>query len=312
MFLTKINNKLVKLTIFFIFCLILLPNAVNGEEYQLVFNHLDAAADDYGPGYYEYPQHPIFQNKGHLFDLKSLAIFESELNYKFRFSFSNLTDPWGAKFGFSLPLIEIYLDNQEGGSNELFHSGANVSFKEDFKWNKFLKVSGWWLRLFTPNSREENILDINELSNLNSNSFEDFQLNKKDNDILLIIPKNSIGDLKNSKMVVLVGSFDPFGFDHFRSLSTKKRYWQFYVPTEQKIDKLPRVLDILTPAAQNQKEILEGELPKIPYLNVLKEIKAVKKDLVDQLKPLNIVSLTLLLLYILLILFLIYRFHSSN
>jgi NifB/MoaA-like Fe-S oxidoreductase len=36
-----------------------------------------------------------------LFDLKSLTIFENEEEYKYRFSFSNLTDRWGAKYGFS-------------------------------------------------------------------------------------------------------------------------------------------------------------------------------------------------------------------
>lgn len=307
-------NKKLKLFLFFIFCLILLPNAVNaekysGEEYRVIFNHLDTAADDYGPGYYQYPKHHIFQNKGHLFDLKALTIFESENNYKFRFSFAKLTDPWGAKFAFSLPLIEVYIDNQPGGSNELFQSGANISFKEDFKWNKFLKISGWWVRLFEPESREKNILDINELINLNSNSLEDFELTKRGDEVLLEIPKAKIASLEASKIIILIGSFDPFGFDHFRSLAAEKRYWQIYAPNKTRINKLPRVLDILVPGGEKQQEILSGELPLVPYLKVAEEVKEVKKDLIDKVMPLNFLSLTLVFLYLLLIIFIIYKFQ---
>lgn len=307
------KKKLLKLLLFFIFCLLLLPQNVNAAEYRVIFNHLDGKADDYGPGNYQYPVHHIFQHKGRLFDLQSLTIYESDVNYKFRFSFAQLTDPWGAKFDFSLPLIELYIDNQHGGSSELFQKGANVSFKEGFSWNKFLKISGWWLRLFTPESRLENILDLAEMAELNSNSIDDFSLKRAQNNIFLEIPKDKIGSLKNSKLVVLVGSFDPFGFDHFRSLAAEKRSWQIYsgeLSNKSSIDQLPRVLDILLPAAESQKEVLQGKLPAIPYLEVLKEIEPLKKNLVDRLQPLNSYSLTLALLYILLIVITIYRFHS--
>lgn len=307
------KKKFLKLLILFIFCLLLLPLNVEAAEYRVIFNHLDGKADDYGTGNYQYPAHHIFQHKGHLFDLQSLTIYESKNNYKFRFSFSQLTDPWGAEFDFSLPLIEVYIDNQQGGSSELFQEGANVSFKEDFSWNKFLKISGWWLRLFTPESSLENILDLAELAELNSNSIDDFSLNRAGNDIFLELPKEKIGSLKKAKLIVLVGSFDPFGFDHFRTLAAERRSWQLYskeLTDKSSIDQLPRVLDILLPAAESQKEVLQGELPEIPYLEVLREIKPLKKNLVDRLQPLNKYSLTLVLLYILLIAIIIYRFHS--
>lgn len=164
MFLKKIKNNILKIIILFIICLYIFPTAVSAEEQKVIFNHLDGVGDDYGPGYYSYPQNRIFQNKGHLFDLNAITIFELENEYKFRFSFSKLTDPWGAEHKFSLPLIEIYLDNQAGGSNQLFDKGANVSFTNDFYWNKFLKISGWWVRIFNPNSKKENSLNINDLS----------------------------------------------------------------------------------------------------------------------------------------------------
>jgi carbohydrate-binding DOMON domain-containing protein len=204
------KNKSLKLIIILVICLFSLTSAVNADGYKVIFNHIDGVGDDYGPGDYYYPQNHIFQNRGHLFDLNSLTIFEGEANYKFRFSFSNLTDPWRAKFDFSLPLIELYLDTQSGGSNQLFNDGANISFKDDFYWDNFLKISGFWVKLFNPNSRKETILNINDLSLMVPSSNDNISVNRDGNFIFLEIPKAEINLAQNSKIIVLIGSFDPF------------------------------------------------------------------------------------------------------
>src|SRR6056297_974732 len=308
----NIKNTKLKLIMFFIICFFLLASAVNAEDYKVIFNHLDGVGDDYGPGDYYYPQNHIFQNRGNLFDLKSLTIFENKEEYKYRFSFSNLTDPWGAKYGFSLPLIEVYIDNQAGGSNKLFHSGANISFEDDFYWNKFLKISGWWVKLFNPDSRKENILDINDLSLREPNSSENINLSRKDNYIFLRISKSEINLVQNSKIVVLIGSFDPFGYDHFRSLSNNKSYWQIYSETNISDSKNPRVLDILVPGGKSQKEILSGELPKVPYLEIDFEKKEGDSTLIDYLMPVNKVSLSILLFYIIILILTIFKFKYKK
>ena len=308
MFLKKIKNYWLKIIILFIICIYIFPTAVSAEEQRVVFNHLDGKGDDYGPGYYSYPQNHIFQNKGHLFDLKAITIFELENEYKFRFSFSDLTDPWGAEYDFSLPLLELYIDNQAGGSNQLFEKGANVTFKKDFYWNKFFKISGWWVRQFNPNSKSENSLNINDLSLSTPASKKNIKLSRVDNDIYLSLPKNEINSLQNSKLVVLIGSFDPFGYDHFRSLSKTKDYWQIYSEKDINISKSTRVLDILVPGGSSQKEILEGELPELPYLKVNIDLPSQKPTIVDRLKPINTVSLSILFLYIFILIFTIYKF----
>lgn len=302
------KNTLLKLIMFFAIFLFLLTSAAAAEEFRVIFNHLDGLGDDYGPGHYQYPRNYIFQNKGNLFDLKSLSIFESEKDYKFRLAFSNLTDPWSGEYGFSLPLIEIYIDNQKGGSNTLFHSGANISFETDFKWNKFLKISGWWVKLFNPDSRKESILNINDLSFSEPISSKNINLTKKANDIFLLIPKTEVNLGQNSKIIVLVGSFDPFGYDHFRSLSNNKSYWKIYSEINISDSDNTRVLDILVPGGRSQKEILKGELPKIPYLEIEFESKEIEPTLVDYLMPINKISLSILLLYIIIIFFIIIKF----
>jgi len=312
MALEHIKIKWQKIIILFLICLFILPAAVSAENYRVIFNHLDGAGDDYGPGVYHYPQNHIFQNKGRLFDLKSMTIFESESEYKIRFSFSNLTDPWGAKYGFSLPLIELYIDNQSGGSNNLFQSGANVSFNDSFYWNKFLKISGWWVRSFNPDSKKEYLLNINEMSLNDPSANDKLKLSREENNIFLKLPKTEVEPLQNSKLVVLVGSFDPFGYDHFRSLSDTKSYWQIYSENEIPHSKSPRVLDVLVPVGQSQKEILSGELPELPYLKIESDIADRAPTTVDYLMPLNKISLSIFFLYILFIIFIVHKFNYKR
>lgn len=312
MALEDIQIKWQKIIILFMICLFILPAAADAENYRVIFNHLDGIGDDYGPGDYQYPQNHIFQDKGHLFDLQAMTIFESESEYKIRFSFSNLTDPWGSDYEFSLPLLEIYIDHNSEGSNQLFHSGANVSFDSDFNWNKFIKISGWWLRVFNPDSQKENILNINEMSLNEPDANGNFSLSKNSNDIFLRIPKTEINSLDNSKMIIMVGSFDPFGYDHFRSLSKSKSYWQIYSDSEIPTAKAPRVLDILVPGGRSQKEILKGELPKIPYLEINTDFPESEPTIIDYLEPINKISISIFFSYIALLIFVIYKFKYNK
>jgi len=306
------KNKSLKLIIILVICLFSLTSAVNADGYKVIFNHIDGVGDDYGPGDYYYPQNHIFQNRGHLFDLNSLTIFEGEANYKFRFSFSNLTDPWRAKFDFSLPLIELYLDTQSGGSNQLFNDGANISFKDDFYWDNFLKISGFWVKLFNPNSRKETILNINDLSLMVPSSNDNISVNRDGNFIFLEIPKAEINLAQNSKIIVLIGSFDPFGYDHFRSLSNSRSYWQIYSGNKSSNPQSTRVLDILVPGGESQKQILKGELPQLPYLKIDFEKAETEPTVVDYLMSINKISIAILVLYMLLLIFVIFRFKYET
>lgn len=312
MFWRAINAKIFIFIMFLIMIFLLFNNAVNAEDFEVIFNQLDAEGDDYGAGYYYYPQNHIFQNKGNLFDIRSFTILESKEYYKFKFSFSKLTDPWGAKHGFSLPLIEFYIDNQAGGSNNLFYDGANVKFKADFYWDKFLKISGWWTKIFEPESKKENLLDINELSLDLSAGAESTEFLRNGDTVELKILKEELGSLSDSKIIILIGSFDPFGYDHFRSLSKKESYWQIYSKSNTVLAKSTRVLDILEPGGESQKEILKGEIPEVPYLVVDTGIINREKSLVDILMPVNKISLIILAIYLFILILTIYKFKYDQ
>lgn len=279
-------------------------------DYDVIFNHRDAEKDDFGPGTYQYPQNEIFQNKGNLFDIRVFTILESDNDYLFKFKFSNLTDPWNAKHGFSLPLIEVYIDNDQKGSSKPFYKGANISFEEEFNWNKFLKISGWWVRIFTPDSKEKAVFNLNEISAEDPYQANTAEVSIEDNTIDIKISKSELGSLDNSKFVLLIGSFDPFGYDHFRSFTEEKRSWQIYAETELDINKIPRVMDILVPEGRSQRKILTEEFAKIPSF-------AVKSSAGGEAKAGEVYNISrmldlLFILYVLFIMGIIYYYREKK
>ncbi|RCW45693.1 MULTISPECIES: glucodextranase DOMON-like domain-containing protein [unclassified Halanaerobium] len=269
---------------------------------HVIFNKMDNAGDDYGPGTYNYPLNHIFKKEGHLFDLLSLTIYESEKHYSFEFKFTKLSDPWNSRFGFSLPLIEIYFDNKDGGADKLFQKGANISFSEDFKWDKYLKISGWWVRLFEPDDIGKDLYNLNENALIDPFAAKTAVVDKRENTIIMRIAKKELGLLDNSKFVLLIGSFDPFGFGHYRSVSDTPASWQLYDLSGRDIKKAPSVVDILVPDGKDQKKILsEGDLPVVPYLKLKPSMPVFKKLTAYYFTEKNLIIVFAFLFYLYLI-----------
>ncbi len=254
----------------YLLILMLLPFFIQvtaAAEGNMIFTIEDPVNDDYGPGTYSYPTHEIFQGDG-LFDITNFSIYDEDSDYLLSFEFSRLTDPWQSKFNFSLPLIQLYIDNQKGGSTQLFKEGANVKLDPGHPWNVLLKISGWWVRVFSPDDRnqeidfwdvEENPWDVNEA-----------RLEVKNNNILLWIDKELIGPLENSYIYLLVGSFDPFGPDYFRTIDREESSWTFTDSGHENLGKAPRVLDILLPPGLDQTRVLSSFDDDYPLIYPLK------------------------------------------
>ncbi len=219
----------------------------------------DPAGDDYGPGSYQYPDSEVFSEKEGLFDLLEFQVIEEDDKQQFKFKFENLTDPWDGKFGFSLPLIQIYVDNDEGGSEGLFQEGANINFVENFSWNRLFKLSGWWLRVYRPGDDADDFIDFHNDVGDNPREIKDADVTVDDNTIKVNIDKEIMGSLENSRIYLLVGGFDPFGPDHFRDIRTNSSSWEFHDTSDKNLNYATRVIDIVVPEGKEQKEVLVAE-----------------------------------------------------
>jgi len=267
--------KLSKVTFILIIVFFLIFNNLALAEESIILEVDDQLNDDYGPGTYQYPTDKAFQGEG-LFDITSFSISEVGEEYRFNISFANLTDPWRSKYGFSLPLIEIYIGKKGTGISDLRKEGANVNLDPEYPWSTLLKISGWWVRAYTPEdiNNEEDVWDIEN----NPADLEDLDLEVKDNTISFVINKDIIGDLKDAHLYVLVGSYDPFGPDNFRSINSDKNSWSFSDISNDNLENAPRVIDILLAEGIDQTEILSEyteDYPTIVPIKVQSKVNSV-------------------------------------
>ncbi|MFW6238952.1 MAG: glucodextranase DOMON-like domain-containing protein [Halanaerobiales bacterium] len=242
------------------------PAGLANGEMELIFSVDDPAGDDHGPGTYEYPTHDVFAPREGIFDLQKFEIRRSEEYYYFSFLFGELNNPWEGRFDFSLPLIQLYIDNERGGEEELLQEGANVRLDPDHSWNKMLKISGWWIRLFTPEDRGEDFVSLSEEEIDSDYRIEDCSVTTEDNYIHIKLNRDYIGPLEHEYMYILVGGFDAFGYDHYRGVTGEVSSWQFYDPELESPESAPRVIDTVLPQGMSQEEVLadfEEDYPQI-------------------------------------------------
>lgn len=253
------------LLIFFLIILIIyITGVLTAGEDSYFFEIEDPAGDDFGPGRYQYPTNKAFQDGEGLFDITGFAISREEEKYLFKFQFGKLTDPWASKYGFSLPLIQLYIDNTEGGSTELFREGANVRLDDRHPWDQLLVISGWWVRKITPADRDRDDNFWN--TDANPLDVDDVEVKVIDNTLFVKLDQALLGELQGSSIFLLVGSFDPFGPDNYRTLKEERSAWSFFDPGNNDADSSPRVVDIITPPGKDQTAVLNDEKGLYPLI----------------------------------------------
>jgi carbohydrate-binding DOMON domain-containing protein len=227
-------------------------------EKSLIYSTVDPGDDDHGPGYYLYPEHEVFQQKEGIFDLIEFKIYEEDAQYEFQFEFTNIIDVWNSRFGFSMPMIQIYIDNEKGGSIALFEEGAQVKLNPEYPWDKLLKINGWWISLYVPQDRNKKVVDFTVSGEDVPWMIKDPAVEVKKDWIKLKIDKDKVGPLQGANLFILVGGFDPFGYDHFRGVRNELNSWFFAAEGEHDINYAPRVIDLVVPPEYSQEEMLDS------------------------------------------------------
>jgi carbohydrate-binding DOMON domain-containing protein len=124
----------------------LLPIMLSGST--LLFEAEDPVDDDHGIGVYMYPENQEFVPG--VFDLTYLKVYEDQdNNIVFELTFRNLGgNPWNAPHGFSLQLVEIYVNDGTGTETAPLpvsatdnENTAHVRIENAWKWA--LRANGW-------------------------------------------------------------------------------------------------------------------------------------------------------------------------
>ncbi|MDV3104640.1 glucodextranase DOMON-like domain-containing protein, partial [Thermococcus waiotapuensis] len=121
-----------------------LPTQVTGK---VLVDMVDPEGDDHGPGTYTYPTNPVFQPG--VFDLLRFRLLEQTDSYVMEFYFKDLGgNPWNGPNGFSLQIIEVYLDFTDGGNTSAIKMfpdgpGSNVDLDPEHPWDVAFRIAGW-------------------------------------------------------------------------------------------------------------------------------------------------------------------------
>ena len=221
---------------------------------EILFYWQDQCQDDYGPGTYLYPSHHHFPSGKGLWDLQFFMIEDRSTEYVFHFTFTDLPDPWSGFFGFSHPLIHLYVDNAEGGEMAALEPLEQIQMDPCSPWDKAVIVCGWWLKgvragedWYSPE------LDVS-WDNPRPPNLPGSKVEIGGTTILVSIPKDWLGNLEDAKYYVLVGSYDPLDSQHFRRVQEEKSLWYFGGGLADEYN--PPIIDILVPNGFCQKEIL--------------------------------------------------------
>ncbi len=197
-----------------------LPTEVKGVP---IVDMTDPEGDDHGPGTYTYPTDQVFKPGG-VFDLLRFRMLEQTDSYVMEFYFKDLGgNPWNGPNGFSLQIIEVYLDFKDGGNSsaiKMFEDGpgSNVNLDPEHPWDVAFRIAGW---------------DYGNLIVLPNGTAIQGELqisaDPVKNAIIVKVPKKYIQINEDYGLWggdVLVGSQDGYGPDKWRPVAVEAEQWK--------------------------------------------------------------------------------------
>jgi hypothetical protein len=115
---------------------------------------MDEEGDDHGPGTFQYPVGAYPQGS---WDIRDAEIRWDDSVVKMTFHLTSLENPWGAPGGFSLPVIDVYVDLNHilGAGCETLLTGRGARMAPEDAWEYALSVTGWGACLYRSASRSE-------------------------------------------------------------------------------------------------------------------------------------------------------------
>jgi len=116
------------------------PPAGEAKGYRVTL--LDPVGDDNGPGTYNYPTDPVYIPGS--FDITKVDVQDAGDNVILKVSVNApISNPWGMASGFSVQMVEIYIDtdHKAGSGFTKTMAGMDVLFSADEGWEKCVMIS---------------------------------------------------------------------------------------------------------------------------------------------------------------------------
>jgi len=241
--------------------LIQVPRALVAVGARVVFELVDPEGDDDGAGGYKYPLNPVF--RAGVFDLVRFRVLDTSDSLRFEAYFKSLGgNLWSGPNGFSMQYIHIYVKTAIAvtGRNDTF--GLNVALANDSRWHIAILVAPGWGSDPVPGGERSAIYYYNGSIIVQDSLFRVYA-DPSTESIIVEISKKLLFDLENiDKWVytVVVTSYDGYGPDRIRPFGVESQEWIVGVGAKYAqavlFNVIPRVMDVLSPSASRQYEML--------------------------------------------------------
>ncbi len=232
-----------------------------GMKETILLSMDDPLGDDNGPGGYTYPTNQVFL-KG-AYDIRHFEVSEDSTDVIFRLSLAGeLTAPWGGDLGYCLQGVDVYIDTDGkpgSGSRPLF-MGRNA----------FARSGSEWEFAVMANMDEVGLYDsaMKPVTQARVGAWGDAVTRS----IVVRVPKSAVGKPdKNWSVIAFLVGHDGYAPGRVRPITPSAQEWTFGGSTNPSE---PRIIDLVVPPGQNQKDVLAAfqtkgapvELPGVPVI----------------------------------------------
>ncbi|MFH0777663.1 MAG: glucodextranase DOMON-like domain-containing protein, partial [Candidatus Eisenbacteria bacterium] len=236
--------------------------ALPGGKEELLLSVDDELEDDNGPGTYTYPTNPVFNDGA--YDIRHIEIAEDSATVIFRVSIAaELTVPWGGDIGFCLQGVDIYIDadGKEGSGAKTLYTARNAAAEAGSEWEYFVMANMDEVGLYDSAMKRVATARVGAWGDPVTRT------------ITVRVPKSVVGKPdKNWKAIVFIVGHDGYSQGRVRPISPTAQEWVFGGSQNSALE--PRIMDLVVPAGQSQKDILgafknTGRLVEIPGVKVV-------------------------------------------
>ncbi|MGQ9604146.1 MAG: glucodextranase DOMON-like domain-containing protein [bacterium] len=204
----------------------------------------DPMGDDRGPGYYRYPQDPVF--KDGCFDITNLDVMlDAEDNIVFKIGIrGEITSPWGGITGYCLQAIDIYIDTDGviGSGKQELARARNAMTVAEHCWEYFVRACMDTVALYDAKGRK----------NISSaiKSYPD----KSTSSIYVVFPRSLIDGGKNWNVIVAMLGHDGYSYGGIRPVKSSSGQWVFGGCDVESL--CPNIMDLVVEPGESQYEML--------------------------------------------------------
>lgn len=195
---------------------------------------VDPAGDAHGAGDLVPPSAALYADRSP-FDLVEVEV-AGERVLTVRVALAGIPDPGRLPNGLTLPVIDVYIDLEEGGET-LALPGVGMAMAERHGWEVAIRVhgDGAYLRTADDAHGAARPVDVS-----------------RDGDALLLTTTLPVPDTIRDVQAV-TGVYDPFSRDAWRPLSVRPSPWAFASEVAA-----PPVVDLVAPSDREQREALRA------------------------------------------------------